>query len=501
MSTAENRGEQEEVRRDKLQKLRSIGYPYPNDVRVSAISNEIVKLIEDASDVGTLSGQTFTIAGRIMSLRLMGKAAFCHIQDRGGRIQVYLKKDDIGDEAFERFKNFDLGDIVEISGYPFRTKTNEPSLHGKSIRLLVKCLHPLPEKWHGLTDVEVRYRKRYVDLMVNPEVRETFRIRSKIISAIRRFFDERDYLEVETPVLTPVVGGANARPFRTHHNTLGLDLNLRIALELPLKRLVVGGLDRVYEIGRVFRNEGISTEHNPEFTIIEFYQAYATYEDLMNLTEELIVRLCDEVLGRRKLEFDGKALDFSPPWKRLTMAEAIYEIGGVARSFDLNSLSGVKLGAKSVGLDLEAFSDHGSAFYELFDRHVESKIVNPTFITRFPSVVSPLSRPSLDDPNFVDRFELMIAGMEIANAFSELNDSEDQERRFLDQLEAKKRGDEEAMDMDKDFVEALEYGLPPTAGEGIGIDRLVMLLSGQVSIRDVILFPQMRPSIARDTGS
>ena len=364
------------------------------------------------------------------------------------------------------------------------------------MRLLVKCLHPLPEKWHGLTDVEVRYRQRYVDLMTNDEVRDVFRKRAQIISLIRRFFDARGYLEVETPMMHQVVGGAAAKPFLTHHNALDLDLNMRIALELHLKRLVVGGLDRVYEIGRVFRNEGLSTQHNPEFTMIEFYEAYATYETLMDLTEELLSMLCQEVRGKLTVNVEGKEISFARPWRRLTMIDALHDLGGVPRSIDLLTDAGVRKAAEHLQIALtEEHTEYGFALYHLFDQAVEDHIDQPTFITRFPLAVAPLARPAMDDGRFTDRFELFMAGMEVANAFSELNDPEDQHRRFLEQLKAKQQGDEEAMDMDEDFVCALEYGMPPTAGEGIGIDRLVMILTEQPSIRDVILFPQMRPVI------
>ena len=492
--TPDDLDEQSRIRFEKLAKLRERGYPFPNDTAVNATTQDVKRLVESENAIPEDSRSRITIAGRIMAFRLMGKAAFCSIQDRAGRIQIYVKKDEIGEDEFSEFKSFDLGDIVETSGYPFTTKTGEPSLHVTGIRLLTKCLHPLPEKWHGLTDVEVRYRQRYLDLIVNPDVQRTFQMRAKIISTIRKFLDERDYLEVETPAMTAIASGATARPFLTHHNTLDMKLNMRIALELPLKRLVVGGIERVYEIGRVFRNEGISTEHNPEFTMIEFYQAYATYEDLMELTEELFLRLCDDVVGSRKVEFKGMTIDFEKPWARYTMLEAIHIIGEVSRDFDLNTLSGVHAAASSLGFDdVCDITDYGLGLYEIFDRHVESKIINPTFITQHPFSISPLSRPNLTDPRFTDRFELMIAGMELANAFSELNDPEDQRARFETQARAKAAGDHEAMGMDEDYVRSLEYGLPPTAGEGIGIDRLTMLLTGQASIRDVILFPLMRP--------
>lgn len=492
---SENRSEQELVRLEKLSQLREQGYPYPNDVVVTAVSGAIHECVDREIEREASGRERFTLAGRMMTVRLMGKAAFCTIQDRAGRIQLYVKRDNVGEDAFKQFKTFDLGDIVEVGGYVFRTKTGEPTLHAESIRLLVKCLKPLPEKFHGLTDVEIRYRQRYLDLIVNEDVRKTFETRAKVISGIRRFFDSNDYIEVETPTMSGTSGGATAKPFETHHNTLDLDLYLRIALELPLKRLIVGGLERVYEIGRVFRNEGISTEHNPEFTMIEFYQAYATYETLMDLTEELIVGLCEEICGSTKISFKEQELDFSRPWKRLTMVEAIAELGNLPEGQDLDTLEGVHAAAKHLGLDhIADVKDYGKAVYEVFDEAIEERIVNPTFITRHPLSVSPLARPSLDDPRFTDRFELMVAGMELANAFSELNDPEDQRKRFEEQLAAKQQGDEEAMDLDEDFLNALEYGMPPTAGEGIGIDRLVMLLTDSPSIRDVILFPQMRPS-------
>jgi len=490
---ADERSEQELVRREKLEQRKTRGYPYPNDVRVNATAS---KAREQAGSVSPDEAKNIALvlAGRIVSVRQMGKASFFNLQDRTGRVQVYVKKDEIGEELYADFSTFDLGDIVEVKGYPFVTKTGEPSVHATSVRLLVKCLHPLPEKWHGLTDVETRYRQRYLDLIVNPDVTATFVARAKIIAAMRRFFDSHQYIEVETPVMSVIASGAAARPFKTHHNALDLGLHLRIALELPLKKLIVGGLERVYEIGRVFRNEGISTQHNPEFTMVEFYQAYATYEDLMDLTEELIVHLCDEVKGTRVIEFEGKTIDFSPPWKRLSMVDAIHELGGLPRSADLATPAGIAAAAKHFGQpDVAQIQDAGKAIYEIFDRCIEQLIVNPVFITQHPTSISPLARKNLSNPDFTDRFELMVAGMELANAFSELNDSEDQLERFRAQLEAKKAGDHEAMELDEDFVTALEYGMPPTAGEGIGIDRLVMLLTGSASIRDVILFPTMRP--------
>ncbi|MCC6220899.1 MAG: lysine--tRNA ligase [Deltaproteobacteria bacterium] len=488
------RSEQELVRIEKLSELRQHGDPFPNDVVVTATSERVRGNVDAEVELDEADRKRVTLAGRLMTIRLMGKAAFCHVQDRHGQIQVYVKRDDLGEAAFERFKSLDLGDIIEVTGYAFRTKTNEPSLHAEKYRLLVKCLHPLPEKWHGLTDVETRYRKRYVDLIVNKQSRDVFLARAKILGLIREFFNSREYLEVETPMMHSVASGAAAKPFLTHHNSLSLDLYLRIAPELHLKRLLVGGFERVYEMGRVFRNEGMSTEHNPEFTILEFYQAYATYNSLMDLTEELIVKLCQEVTGGLKINYKDRELDFTPPWKRITMVEAIREFGNIDSSISLESLDGIKRAAKVLGFDgIDSLDDYGRAVYEVFDVCIEERIVSPTFITKHPLSISPLSRASADDGRFVDRFELIVAGMELANAFSELNDPFEQHRRLEDQLKAKMQGDEEAMDMDEDFVTALEYGMPPTAGEGIGIDRLVMILVGATSIRDVILFPQMRP--------
>lgn len=472
MEETKDLSEQEAVRRQKLAALREKSFPYPNDVKVTATCAELRASVptEETKDVAARARHT--VAGRIMTVRLMGKAAFCTIQDRSGPLQAYIKRDDIGEEAFAAFKTLDLGDIIEVRGYGFVTKTAEPSVHAESVRLLVKCLHPLPEKYHGLQDVEVRYRQRYLDLIVNQESRDTLIKRSQIIAEVRKFFYEHDFIEVETPILGQIASGAAARPFMTHHNTLDMELSLRIAPELPLKRLVVGGLERVFELGRVFRNEGISTQHNPEFTMIEWYQAYATYETFIDLTEKLIVRLCDNVIGSRKIKYGEHEIDFTPPWRRLSMAEAVRTMGGGT--------------GKEVGTEL----------YEIFDHKVESQLIQPTFITRFPSEVSPLSRACDDDARFTDRFELFVAGMELANAFSELNDPDDQRERFEAQLKLKDAGDEEAMTYDHDYVTALEYGLPPAAGEGIGIDRLVMLLTGSESIRDVILFPLMRPQKA-----
>ena len=491
------RSEQELVRLDKLRQIREQGVAYPNDVALTASCAEVYRSVEAEEKLEVEERAVQLVAGRMMALRLMGKAAFCQIQDSSGLLQVYLKRDEVGADVFSAFKQADLGDILEVRGYAFRTKTGEPSIHATGVRLLVKCLHPLPEKWHGLTDVERRYRQRYLDLIVNEDSRRVFLTRSRIITAIRTFFTERGYIEVETPMMSAVASGAAARPFLTHHNSLGLDQQLRIALELPLKRLVVGGFERVFELSRVFRNEGISTEHNPEFTMIEFYQAYATYETLMDLTEELISGLCRDVIGSLEIEFKGRKIDFSPPWKRLSLVDSIHEVAGLSRDIDLLTPEGVRQAADELGVEeAQGEEDYGKALFAIFEARVEDQLQDPTFITSYPTAVSPLARKSESDERFVDRFELMIAGMEIANAFSELNDPIDQRDRFAAQLEAKQKGDEEAMGLDEDFITALEYGMPPTAGEGIGVDRLVMLLTGAESIRDVILFPLMRPQEA-----
>jgi len=478
-------------RRRKVDALWEAGInPYPNDFRPQHTSSDIAAAYGDQEQVEA-SHENFVVAGRILARRSFGKAAFIQLQDRTGRIQLYVKKDEIGEEAFAAFETFDIGDIVGAQGFPFRTKTGELSLHARAIRLLVKSLLPLPEKFHGLTDVETRYRQRYVDLIVNPEVREIFIKRSRIVNLIRSFMTSRDFLEVETPMMQPIPGGAAAKPFITHHNALDMELYLRIAPELYLKRLVVGGMERVFEINRNFRNEGISVRHNPEFTMMEFYQAYATYEDLMDLTEELFCHVAEAVLGTLDFSYQGLEISFQRPWKRLTVRDAILEYGDIdAKRLDDRDLALAY--ARSIGLDLPADIGHGRLIMEIFEEVVEHKLIQPTFITAYPTEVSPLSRRNDHNPDVVDRFELIIGGREIANAFSELNDPVDQKERFLAQVAAKAMGDEEAHYMDEDYVRALEYGLPPTAGEGIGIDRLVMLLTDSASIRDVILFPQLR---------
>jgi len=478
-------------RRRKVDTLWEAGInPYPNDFKPQHTSADVIRAYGDKEQIEADS-DTFIVAGRILARRSFGKAAFIQLQDRKGRLQLYVKKDEIGEEAYENFENFDIGDIIGVEGFPFRTKTRELSLHVKKLRLLVKSLHPLPEKFHGLTDVETRYRQRYVDLIVNPEAREIFIKRSRIINLIRAFMAARDFLEVETPMMQQIPGGATAKPFITHHNALDMQLFLRIAPELYLKRLVVGGMERVFEINRNFRNEGISIRHNPEFTMMEFYQAYATYEDLMDFTEELFCHIAQEVLGTLDFVNQGLEISFQRPWRRLTVRDAILEYGDIdAKKLDDRELALVY--ARSIGLDLPADIGYGKLLMEIFEEVAEHKLIQPTFITAYPTEVSPLSRKNDNNPDIVDRFELIIGGREIANAFSELNDPVDQKERFLSQVAEKAKGDEEAHYMDEDYIRALEYGLPPTAGEGIGIDRLVMLLTDSASIRDVILFPQLR---------
>jgi len=481
-------------RRSKLNDLREQGHnPFANGFSVDATGQDLLSAHADHDKDALESIETvYRVAGRIMAKRDFGKAAFVQLQDRTGRLQIYVAKNLVGEESFELFRKFDLGDIVGVIGRPFRTKTDELSLRAESIQLLTKSLLPLPEKWHGLTDVETRYRQRYLDLMVNPDVRDVFRKRSQIVALTREFMVARDYLEVETPMMQPLAGGATAKPFMTHHNTLKMDLFLRIAPELYLKRLVVGGFERVFEINRNFRNEGISIQHNPEFTMMEFYQAYATYEDLMDFTEELICHLAEKVVGSLQFKYGERDVDLSRPWQRLTVRESVLKYGNIAES-DIDDHSKLLAYAATLGLEFDKNIGYGKLLTEVFDAVAEPELWQPTFITQYPTEVSPLSRKNDQDPNIVDRFELFVVGRELANAFSELNDPDDQRERFVKQLAEKDAGDEEAHAMDEDYVRALEYGLPPTAGEGIGIDRLVMLLTNSQSIRDVILFPQMRP--------
>ena len=478
-------------RRKKVDALWEAGInPYPNDFRPAHTSQDLADAYGHLETIEE-NPPAFVVAGRIIARRSFGKAAFIQVQDRKGRMQLYVKKDAVGDAAFAEFETFDIGDIIGAVGLPFRTKTGELSLHVTAIRLLTKSLLPLPEKFHGLTDVETRYRQRYVDLIVNPEVREVFITRSRIINLIREFMTAHDFLEVETPMMQPIPGGATARPFVTHHNALDMQLFLRIAPELYLKRLVVGGFEKVFEINRNFRNEGISVRHNPEFTMMEFYQAYATFDDLMDFTEELLCHVAQTVLGTLDFTYQGESISFRRPWKRLTVREAILEYGDI----DARSLADRDLAytyAKGLGLDIPADIGYGRLLIEIFEEVAETRLIQPTFVTAYPTEVSPLSRKNELDPEIVDRFEFYCAGREMANAFSELNDPRDQKERFLAQVAAKAKGDEEAHYMDEDYIRALEYGMPPAAGEGIGIDRLVMLLTDSPSIRDVILFPQLR---------
>ncbi len=485
-------------RRLKLEELKRRGYdPYPRKFNYSHTLGEVHGIF-DTSTAHQLeeSKQTVRVCGRIMALRPHGKAGFLDLYDGEHRLQVYVRRDQVGPEIFGLYELFDLGDIVGAEGTLFRTRTNELTVLASSLQHLAKNLLPLPEKWHGLTDVETRYRQRYVDLIVNEGVRGVFAKRGKIVREIRNFLDARGYLEVETPVLQAIAGGALARPFRTHHNALDLELYLRIALELYLKRLIVGGIPRVYELSRIFRNEGISTQHNPEFTMLEFYQAYSDFRDLMDLTQEMITLLAESVAGSRQVPFQEHTLDFDK-WQRFSMKEAILHFwpGTLPKPSeeDLRSEFKVREAARAVTAEFEAGAGVGKLLAALFEKVVEPNLIQPTFIYDYPTEVSPLSKTKPDDHGTVERFELYIAGMEIANAYSELNDPEEQRARFMEQLEARGRGDEEAHAMDDDYIRALSYGMPPTAGEGIGIDRLTMVLTNSRSIRDVILFPLLRP--------
>lgn len=485
-------------RRVKLEELKRLGHdPYPHKFAFTHTLSEVHAGFDDVSaqDLEERK-QTVRVCGRIMALRPHGKAGFLDLYDGVRRLQVYVRRDRVGPEAFQLFELFDLGDIVGAEGTLFRTRTNELTVLASSLQHLAKNLLPLPEKWHGLVDVETRFRQRYVDLIVNQEVRDTFVKRGKIIREIRNFLDERGYLEVETPVLQTIAGGALARPFKTHHNALDIEMYLRIALELYLKRLIVGGISRVYEMSRIFRNEGVSTQHNPEFTMLEFYQAYSDFRDLMDLTEELITRLAESVAGSKQVPFQDHILDFSA-WQRLTMKGSILRFWpeGVPKPSedDLSSETKLRALASQVGAEIEPGSTTGKVLAAIFEHVVEPNLIQPTFIYDYPTELSPLSKTRADDPSIVERFELYIAGMEIANAYSELNDPAEQQARFEEQLKARGRGDEEAHMMDDDYIRALSYGMPPTAGEGIGIDRLTMVLTNSRSIRDVILFPLLRP--------
>ena len=441
-----------------------------------------------------MEGSQVSLAGRLMSKRGMGKVSFCDLQDKSGRIQLYARRDEMDGEEYDRFKKLDIGDIVGVKGIVFRTQRGEMSIRVEAVTLLSKSLLPLPEKFHGLTNTELRYRQRYVDLIVNPEVKRNFIIRSQFIKHVRDFLDGRGYMEVETPVLNTISGGATARPFITHHNTLDIDMFMRIATELPLKRLIVGGLDRVYEIGRIFRNEGMDPKHNPEFTTVELYQAYADFNDMMDLFEDLLSSAAQKILGTYQVEWQGEQIDLTPGWPRMPMHEAVKQYCGID-FMAINSDEEAVAAAKSIGVELPETADKtwGNALYECFDQKVEEKLIQPTFITMHPVDVSPLAKRSPKDPRLTERFELFICHSEMGNAFSELNDPIDQRGRFQKQVELRDKGDDEAGMMDEDFLTALEYGMPPTGGLGIGIDRCVMLLTNSDSIREVILFPTMKP--------
>jgi lysyl-tRNA synthetase class 2 len=471
----------------KLEELRARGIePYPTTFQRSVVNGEAV------TEYDRLAGQEVSVAGRIVSRRIMGRISFCHIQDGTGRIQLFLKEDVLGPEQYATFRDlYDIGDFVGATGPLVKTRTGEVSVQARKLVLLAKSLRPLPEKWHGLTAVESRYRKRYLDLIVNPEVRRIFQVRSATVSGLRRFLEARGFIEIETPVLQPLYGGAAARPFKTYHNALDSELFLRIATELYLKRAIVGGFDKVFEIGRVFRNEGIDTTHNPEFTVLESYEAYASYVDVMAMVEEMIPWVANEVLGTTSLTYQGQTIDLRPPWKRITLRDAILQCTGVdvEAAADRDELYRQVAG---LGLPIEPTSPRGKIVDELLSAKVEHTLIQPTFLVDYPVELSPLAKRKPGRPDLVERFEAFIGGMEIANAFSELNDALDQRARFAQQLEARAGGDEEAHLFDEDFIEALEHGMPPTGGLGVGIDRLAMLFTDQKSIREVILFPHMR---------
>ncbi|MDN4593506.1 lysine--tRNA ligase [Polycladomyces subterraneus] len=487
------RNELLQVRRDKMEALREKGVdPFGGKFERTHTAQEILDTYGDLSkEELEEKAVTVTIAGRLMSKRKQGKASFAHLQDVTGRIQIYVRLDRVGEEQYEIFSTADIGDWLGISGIVFKTNRGETSVKSDTVTFLTKSLRPLPEKFHGLKDVELRYRKRYLDLIMNPEVKETFILRSRIIAAIRRYLDERGFLEVETPTMHTIAGGAAARPFITHHNALDMDLYMRIAIELHLKRLIVGGLEKVYEIGRVYRNEGISTKHNPEFTMMELYQAYADFHDIMDLTENLIAHVAQEVLGTTKITYQGHEIDLTPPWDRKSMVELIKEHVGIDFKQEMSDEEARRL-AKEHGVEIEPNMTFGHIVNEFFEQKVEDKLIQPTFVYGHPVAISPLAKKNEEDPRFTDRFELFIVGREHANAFSELNDPIDQRQRFEAQLAERAAGNDEAHPMDEDFLEALEYGMPPTGGLGIGIDRLVMLLTDSASIRDVLLFPLMR---------
>ncbi len=487
-SQVENLSEVLQVRRDKLSELQKMGRdPFKiSKYDVTHHSNEVIDQYDN------LEGQRVSLAGRIMSKRIMGKASFMHLQDQNGRIQAYVKRDDIGTDEYKLFKTYDIGDIVGIEGFVFKTKTEEVSVHVEKLVLLSKSLQVLPEKYHGLKDVDLRYRQRYVDLIVNPEVKDAFLTRTKALKALRSYLDERGFLEVETPILNTIAGGANARPFITHHNTLDIPMYLRIANELYLKRLIVGGFDKVYEMGRMFRNEGMDMKHNPEYTAIELYQAYADYKDMMDITENVISHMAEVATGSMKINYQGTEIDFTPPWKRMTMEECVKEYAGVDFS-EINTDEEALAIAREKGIEITPGMRRGEVINAFFEEFGEDKLIQPTFITHHPVEVSPLAKRNVEDPRRTDRFEAFANKWELANAFSELNDPIDQRGRFEDQVRKRELGDDEACEMDEDFINALEVGLPPTGGLGIGIDRVIMLLTNSTTIRDVLLFPTMKP--------
>ena len=479
-----------QVRRDKLKALQDAG----RDPFVQTRFERSAYSADIKNDFDAYDGKTLQAAGRIMSKRGMGKAIFCDIQDDRGQIQLYVRKDAVTEQEFADFRKYDIGDIIGVSGYAFKTKTGEISIHVQQVTLLSKSLRPLPEKFHGMTNTELRYRQRYVDLIMNPESKRNFQIRSRFVAYLRRYLDGLGFMEVETPVLSPIAGGATARPFITHHNTLDIDMYMRIATELHLKRLIVGGIERVYEVGRIFRNEGMDTKHNPEFTTCELYQAYTNLDGMMDILEGILSGAAKEILGTYQLQWLGHDVDLTPSWRRVTMADAVKDVTGADFMAILGDADAAVALAKSVGVDMENVAHTwGNALYETFDQKVESTLIQPTFITMYPVEVSPLAKRSPEQPALTERYEMFICGCEMGNAFSELNDPIDQYQRFKAQAEKRAHGDEEANMMDEDFVMALEYGMPPTGGLGFGIDRCAMLLCGASSIRDVILFPTMKP--------
>ena len=484
----QNDNELRKVRLDKLQAFREAG----RDPFVVTTADQELHTADVVSRFEELEGKDVSLCGRIMSKRPMGKAAFMNIADRDGRMQVYVRRDDVGEEEYAFFKKYDIGDIVEVKGFVFKTQTGEISVHAKSVKLLSKSLLPLPEKYHGLTNVDTRYRQRYVDLIMNPEVKDTFIKRSKIIRAIRKYLDSQDFIEVETPMLVANAGGASARPFETHFNALDEDLRLRISLELYLKRLIVGGMERVYEIGRVFRNEGLDTRHNPEFTLMELYQAYTDYHGMMDLTENLYRFVAQEVLGTTKIVYNGVEMDLGKPFERVTMLDAVKKYAGVDFS-EIKTDEEAKALAKEKGIEFEARHKKGDILNLFFEEYVEEHLIQPTFLMDHPVEISPLTKRKPENPDYVERFEFFMNGWEMANAYSELNDPLDQRERFKAQEELLKQGDEEANHTDEDFLTALEYGMAPTGGIGFGIDRMVMLLTDSAAIRDVLLFPTMKP--------